>query len=83
MIEKKKEKVNKKEKCLILGFVLPISLKMHVISCTVETMNIWFKKKKEEKKNNHLIYATIQGDKLTCKLPQWDVADGWLSGRYP
>jgi len=35
---------------LIYGFVLAIWLKMHVISCTVETMNILFKKKKKKKK---------------------------------
>ena len=32
---------------LIFCFVLAISFKMHVISCTVETMNIWFKNKKK------------------------------------
>jgi len=38
---------------LIFGFVLAISLKMHVISYTVETMNISFKKKKKRKKEKN------------------------------
>jgi len=48
----------------IFGLVFAISLKMHVISCTVETMNISFKKKNKKKKRsqsldtNHLPYTS-------------------------